>query len=310
MIRFEDIRDSLPQTALREAGTLPYPHLGSGKVREIHDLGDSLLIIASDRLSAFDVILPDGIPGKGILLTQLSRWWFERMNDLGPHHLIDDQDTAIRSRLPDNPELWLRSMVVRKLKPLAVEAVVRATLAGSGWKEYRQTGGLWGQPLPAGLGESERLPTPLFTPTTKAHGGHDEPLTPDACRQLLGDTLFAAVSSRALGIFDRAAKIAADAGLILADTKFEFGLDEDGTLYLIDEILTPDSSRYWPADTYQPGGPQTAFDKQFVRDYLETLDWDKTAPGPSLPAEIIRRTQQRYLEALQRLMGDPVSQAG
>ncbi len=303
MIRFEEIRSSLPETALREVGTLPYPHLGSGKVREIYDLGDSLLIIATDRLSAFDVILPDGIPGKGILLTQLSRWWFERMGDLGPHHLIEDQDAAIRSRLPDNPELWLRSMIVRKLKPLAVEAVVRAALAGSGWKEYRQTGGLWGQPLPAGLVESERLPTPLFTPTTKAHAGHDEPLTPDACRQLLGDALFTAVSNRALDIFKRASTIAAAAGLILADTKFEFGLDDDGTLYLIDEILTPDSSRYWPAAAYQPGGPQTAFDKQFVRDYLETLDWDKTAPGPTLPAEIIGRTQDRYLEALQRLMG-------
>lgn len=303
MNRVEDIRSSLPTTALRQIDGLPYPHLGSGKVREMYDLGDSLLIVATDRLSAFDVILPDGIPGKGILLTQLSRWWFDRMGDLGPHHLLDNQDQTIRSRLPDNPDLWHRSMIVRKLKPLAVEAVIRGALAGSGWKEYRQTGSLWGHPLPAGLVESSMLPAPLFTPTTKAAAGHDEPLTTESCRNLLGTDLHQAVLSRSLAIFERATAIAKQAGLILADTKFEFGLDDSGTLFLIDEILTPDSSRYWPDDDYQPGRPQTAFDKQFVRDYLETLDWDKTPPGPSLPAEIIQRTQQRYLEALQRLMG-------
>lgn len=302
MKSFDEIRSSLPATALCRIDNLPYPHVGSGKVREIFDLGDSLLIIATDRLSAFDVILPDGIPGKGILLSQLSNWWFGRMGDLGPHHLIDNQDEAIRSHLSDRPELWLRSMIVRKLKPLPVEAVVRGALAGSGWKEYRKTGALWGHSLPAGLVESSLLATPLFTPTTKAAAGHDMPLTCDECRKLLGSDLYDAVSSRAIAIFRRASEVAKNAGIILADTKFEFGLDTDGTLYLIDEILTPDSSRYWPADEYQPGRPQTAFDKQFVRDYLETLDWDKTPPGPSLPASIVERTQLRYLEALQRLM--------
>jgi phosphoribosylaminoimidazole-succinocarboxamide synthase len=297
------IKAALPAEALTRIDGLPFPKIGSGKVRELFDAGDALLIVATDRLSAFDVILPDGIPGKGVLLTQLSLWWFQRLAALTPNHLFPDHDAEIARRLRDWPHLQARSMIVRKLKPLPVEAVVRGYLAGSGWKDYRQNGRVIDQVLPPGLRESERLPQPLFTPTSKAQAGHDEPLTAAQTTATLGARRYVEVRDLSLRLYELGAREAARAGLVLADTKFEFGVDETGKLFLIDEVLTPDSSRYWPAADYAPGRPQHAFDKQYVRDYLETLAWPKTAPGPRLPADLIKQTQLRYLEAIERLMG-------
>ena len=293
----------LPESALRHIENLPFEKIGSGKVREIYDAGDHLLIIASDRLSAFDVVLPDGIPGKGIILTQMSLYWFEETKTLIQNHLVDNHSEELAALLKDSPELIPRSMLVKKLKPLPMEAVVRKYLAGSGWKDYLQTGSLFGIPVPPGLLESAALPAPLFTPTSKAEAGtHDIPLTHDEGAKLLGQDLFDEVRDVSLNLFSLGTRAAKDAGLILADTKFEFGTDATGSLFLIDEILTPDSSRYWPMSEYQPGKPQTAYDKQYVRDYLETLDWDKTAPGPSLPPKVIEQTRARYLEAAQKLL--------
>jgi phosphoribosylaminoimidazole-succinocarboxamide synthase len=297
------IKASLPRTALTRVEGLPWKKIGSGKVRDLYDVGDALLLIATDRLSAFDVILPDGIPGKGILLTQLSLWWFERTAKLTPNHLLPNHDAEAARRLKDFPQLQGRSMFARKLRPLPVEAVVRGYLAGSGWKTYKQTGRLFDQVIPAGLRESDQLPQPIFTPTSKANAGHDEPLTGTQCAGLLGAQRYVEVRELSLKLYELGAREAARAGLILADTKFEFGTDADGKLYLIDEVLTPDSSRYWPADAYAPGRGQMAFDKQYVRDHLETLDWNKTPPGPHLPAAIIEQTQKRYLEAIERLIG-------
>ena len=294
---------ALPREALREIDGLPYPKVASGKVREIFDTGEALLLVASDRLSAFDVILPDGIPGKGIILTQMSLHWFEETRQLIRNHLVEDHAAALAEALKGREELIPRSMLVRKLKPLPIEAVVRQYLAGSGWKDYLQTGSLFGLPVPAGLRESEALPTPLFTPTTKAAAGnHDLPISHEEGERLLGVERFEEVRDVSIQLFSLGTAYARKAGLILADTKFEFGSDADDSLFLIDEVLTPDSSRYWPADAHEPGHPQTAFDKQYVRDYLETLDWNKTAPGPSLPAEVIRQTQARYLEAARKLL--------
>lgn len=300
-MEMESLLASLKAPALTRIEDLPYPIIASGKVREIFDLGDQLLIVASDRLSAFDVILPDGIPGKGILLTQTSLAWFGRVAGLIDNHLAPNHTEALAEALRGYEALIPRSMLVRKRTPLTVEAVVRGYLAGSGWKTYCETGQLWGHTLPAGLQESSQLPEPLFTPTTKASEGHDMPLTPSECRELLGEARFNEVEQTTLELYRQGSAIAAKAGLILADTKFEFGTDAAGKLYLIDEILTPDSSRYWPAADYQPGRAQHAFDKQYVRDYLETLDWDKTPPGPKLPEAVIQQTQQRYLEAYQTL---------
>lgn len=294
---------SLPERALRQIDNLPFKKIGSGKVREIYDVGEHLLIVASDRLSAFDVVLPDGIPGKGIILTQMSLHWFEETKDLIQNHLVANHSQALAALLKDFPELVSRSMLVRKLKPLPVEAVVRKYLAGSGWKDYLQTGTLFGIPVPPGLRDSSALPTPLFTPTTKAAAGtHDLPLSHEEGARLIGEALFNEVRDVSLSLFALGSQAAREAGLILADTKFEFGTDATGSLFLIDEILTPDSSRYWPAAEYQPGKPQTAYDKQYVRDYLETLDWDKTAPGPALPQKVIDQTRARYLEAAQKLL--------
>ncbi len=298
-----EIRGALPTEALLKVEGLPYPKLGSGKVREIFDLGDRLLIVATDRLSAFDVVMPDGVPGKGVLLTQISLWWFERTRDVIENHLVPDHDAVVARLTVGRPELRARSMVVKKLTPLPIEAVVRAYLAGSGWKEYKRTGKLFEHALPAGMRESQALPQPLFTPTTKAKAGHDEPITGAEGSKILGAPLFNKVRDTSLAVFQRGAEKAREAGLLLADTKFEFGLDEGGKLFLIDEVLTPDSSRFWPAADYEPGRAQHAFDKQYVRDYLETLSWNKTPPGPRLPADVIAATQQRYLEALEKLMG-------
>jgi phosphoribosylaminoimidazole-succinocarboxamide synthase len=289
------------QEALLTVTGLPFKKVASGKVREIFDVGEALLMITSDRISAFDVVLPDGIPSKGVVLTQISRFWFEKSAALIQNHLVDNHDERLAILLKDRPELIGRSMLVKKLKPLAVEAIVRGYLSGSGWADYKKTGSLFGQALPAGLVESQILPTPLFTPTTKANEGHDEPITLQQCEDILGSDIYQKVLDASLRLFAMGQKEAFKAGILLADTKFEFGLDEQGELYLIDEVLTPDSSRFWPADQYVVGKGQPSFDKQFVRDYLNTLDWAKTYPGPSLPSNVIEGTASRYWEALEKI---------
>jgi phosphoribosylaminoimidazole-succinocarboxamide synthase len=263
-----------------------------------------MLIVTTDRLSAFDVVLPQPIPGKGEVLNRVARFWFKRTESLLPNHTADlplesvITDPSIRRQLGD------RAMVVKKLKPLPVEAIVRGYLIGSGWKDYQETGAICGIPLPAGLRMADRLPQPIFTPSTKAAvGEHDQNIDFAATCELLGEELATRVRDTSLRIYTDAAAYALQRGIIIADTKFEFGVDENGVLHLIDEVLTPDSSRFWPADRYRPGVSPPSFDKQFVRDYLETLDWDKTAPGPELPEEIIRKTAEKYREAERRLTG-------
>ena len=270
------------------------PKLKSGKVREVFDLGDALLFVATDRLSAFDVILPDPIPEKGRVLTACSEFWFGKTKHLVDNHFISSDSPRIPAAARG------RSMLVRKCKPLAIECVVRGYLAGSGWKEYRESQTVCGIKLPAGLKESSELPEPIFTPATKAESGHDINIDFAKAAEITGPTIAAQARDYALAIYKFAREYARQRGIIIADTKFEFGTI-DGKLILIDEALTPDSSRFWPADQYKPGGPQPSFDKQFVRDYLETLTWDKKPPGPKLPAEVIRKTSEKYLEALARL---------
>jgi len=284
---------------------LPLPLLHKGKVRDIYDIDDRhMLIVTSDRLSAFDVVLPQPIPGKGEVLNRVARFWFRRTESLLPNHLADlpletlITDPGTRARLGD------RTMVVKKLKPLPIEAIVRGYIIGSGWKDYQRTGAICGISLPAGMQLADRLPEPIFTPSTKAAvGEHDENIDFSSTVELLGKDLANQVRDMSLRIYTEAAEYALQRGIIIADTKFEFGVDKAGTLHLIDEVLTPDSSRFWPADQYHPGISPPSFDKQFVRDYLETLDWDKTPPGPELPQEIIRKTAEKYREAEQRLTG-------
>lgn len=295
---------NLPTEALMSVDNLPYPMVSKGKVRENFDLGDELLIIATDRISAFDVIMPNGVPGKGVLLTQISLWWFEQASKIMPTHLVDNHAERVREVLKDFPHLIDRSMIVKKLKPMPIEAIARGYLAGSGWKEYKQTGKLFDFELPEGMQESQQLPTPLFTPTTKAAEGHDMPITNAECEELLGSELFKTIKNASLDLYNMGAKKASECGIILADTKFEFGTDENGKVYLIDEVLTPDSSRYWPADDYQIGRSQSSYDKQYVRDWLETLDWDKQPPAPELPPEVIANTIKCYSTALSKLMGE------
>ncbi|HTT02541.1 MAG TPA: phosphoribosylaminoimidazolesuccinocarboxamide synthase [Steroidobacteraceae bacterium] len=282
-------------------GTLRKVH--EGKVRDIYAVDDaSLLMVATDRLSAFDVILPDPIPHKGRVLNEISNFWFERTRHIVPNHLTGRPLDAV---LHDADELAMldgRAVIVRRLSALPVEAVVRGYLIGSGWKDYQRTGALCGIALPAGLELAQRLPEPLFTPATKAPAGtHDENVSFAHLQQLIGAALAAQVRSTALALYAFAAAHAAARGIIIADTKFEFGVDEAGRLTLIDEVLTPDSSRFWPAATYRTGTSPPSFDKQFVRDYLETLEWDKRAPGPHLPPDVIAKTSEKYLEALTRL---------
>ncbi len=283
----------------------PLELLHQGKVRDIYAVDDErLLIIASDRLSAFDVILPDPIPGKGEILTRISRFWFDQFADRVPNHLLEGRLSELLGDAALAEALEPRSMLVRRLQPLPIEAIVRGYLAGSGWKDYQATGAISGVTLPTGLEQAGALPEPIFTPSTKAAAGaHDENIDFEAMRELLGAELAIRVRDASLAIYRRAAAYARDRGIIIADTKFEFGTDSDGRLYLIDEVLTPDSSRFWPVDQWQLGISPPSFDKQFVRDYLETLDWNKTAPGPALPAEIIEQTRTRYLEAAERLLG-------
>ncbi len=299
----ENFKSALPNEAIVEVESLPWPKSGSGKVREIYDLDDRLLIIATDRISAFDVILPEGIPAKGIILTQLSLYWFAISQDIIANHLVPNHEASLRDLLSDYQHLISRSMLVKKLKPLPVEAVVRGYLSGSGWKSYKENGNLFGEALPDGILESDPLPHPYFTPTTKATSGHDEPMTYNQCKAMLGEAIINTVKDTSMDLYELGVKRARKSGIILADTKFEFGMDENGKLYLIDEILTPDSSRYWPQSEYSSGRSQPSFDKQYVRDYLETLDWDKKPPAPHLPANVVEGTQKRYLGALERLIG-------
>ncbi len=302
-IHLQELSATLASPAIVRIADLSYPRLGSGKVREIFDAGDALLIVATDRISAFDVILQPGIPGKGAILTQISLHWFRETRELIPNHMLPDQEQRLLEIFPDNPELRLRSMVVRKLRPLTVECVVRGYLAGSGWESYRETGTICGHTPPDDLREADRLPSPIFTPTTKAKEGHDLPITEEECAQELGRERFDEVRTASLRLYARGHERAEKAGLILADTKFEFGTDEAGKLYLIDEVLTPDSSRYWPADRYEPGRPQPSFDKQYVRDFLNQTGWNKQPPAPALPDEVVRGTQERYMEAARNLLG-------
>jgi phosphoribosylaminoimidazole-succinocarboxamide synthase len=276
--------------------------LRQGKVRDIYDLGDALLLVATDRLSAFDVVMPTPIPGKGRILTQMSKFWFDMMESLISNHLI----TADVEQYPEACDPYIdtmrdRSMLVRKADPLAVECIVRGYLSGSGWKSYTESGKICGISLPEGLQESGRLPEPVFTPSTKADlGAHDQNISYEEVEHTLGKDLAARVRDVSLAIYKRAVAFAEPRGIIIADTKFEFGLI-DGELTLIDEVLTPDSSRFWPEDTYRPGGPQQSFDKQYVRDYLLSLDWDRKPPAPELPPEVVKNTCRKYEEALRRL---------
>ena len=277
--------------------------LRSGKVRDIFDLGDRLLLVASDRISAFDVIMPNGIPRKGEVLTQISFFWFSRFASLVPNHLLSGANDPLPKELqPFAGQLARRCMIVKKAKPLAIECIVRGYLSGSGWKEYKQSQTVCGIQLPPGLTESAELPEPIFTPSTKAEAGHDENISPEQAARIVGADLAAQASDLSLKIYQAGRDYARQRGIIIADTKFEFGVS-DGKLILIDEVLTPDSSRFWPADQYVPGKGQPSFDKQFVRDYLETLDWNKTPPGPVLPPEVVAKTSAKYLEAYERLTG-------
>jgi phosphoribosylaminoimidazole-succinocarboxamide synthase len=294
-------------TALFDSTITSLPLLGRGKVRDIYAVndndGDKMLIVTTDRLSAFDVILPDPIPGKGAVLTAVADFWFKKLAHIIPNQLTGiDPETVVAANERD--QVRDRAIVVKRLKPLPIEAVVRGYLIGSGWKDYQATGKVCGIGLPAGLQMAQQLPEPLFTPSTKAElGTHDENIDYATVEKTVGPVLAAQVRAAALRLYTEAAAYARTRGIIIADTKFEFGLDAAGTLYLIDEVLTPDSSRFWPADTYQVGSSPASFDKQFVRDYLETLDWNKQAPGPKLPAEILAKTTAKYREALDRLAG-------
>ncbi len=275
--------------------------LKSGKVREVFDLGDSLLFVATDRISAFDCVMPNGIPRKGEVLTQISHFWFDQTERIVPNHRL----TRTRDALPvglQSSQMARRSMVVKKATPLTIECVVRGYLAGSGWKEYQRSQTVCGIKLPAGLVECSELPAPIFTPATKAETGHDENISFETAAKLVGTDIAERVRELSLRIYQLARDYARQRGIIIADTKFEFGLF-NGELLLIDEVLTPDSSRFWPAAEYAAGRSQPSFDKQFVRDYLETLVWDKTPPAPALPPEIVSRTQAKYLEAYERLTG-------
>jgi phosphoribosylaminoimidazole-succinocarboxamide synthase len=275
------------------------PLLHKGKVRDIYDIdSDHMLIITTDRISAFDVIMPTPIPGKGRILNDVTRFWLNKLEHLIPNHL---SDLPLEKVLPDAAEreqVADHAMVVKKLKPLPIEAIVRGYLIGSGWKDYQATGAVCGIPLPAGLKQADRLPEPIFTPSTKAAlGAHDENIDYTKTEALLGKDMAAQVRDVSLALYKEAAEYALERGIIIADTKFEFGLDENGRLTLIDEVLTPDSSRFWPVDQYQPGTSPVSFDKQFVRDYLESLDWNKTAPGPELPDSIVTKTAEKYQQA-------------
>ncbi|MDL1969832.1 MAG: phosphoribosylaminoimidazolesuccinocarboxamide synthase [Candidatus Desulfofervidaceae bacterium] len=285
-----------------------FSNLGSkrqGKVRDIYDLGKHLIIVATDRISAFDVILPNPIPDKGYVLTQISLYWFKKKEDIVPNHIL----TAEVDEFPSVCQKYAsilegRSMLVKKTRPLPVECIVRGYLVGSAWRDYQKTGQICGLKLPSGMQEADKLSEPIFTPSTKAQEGHDINITFEEMVAILKDRKLAEqIKEISLAIYKQAAEIALDKGIIIADTKLEFGLDENDRLILIDELLTPDSSRFWPLDQYQPGRSQISFDKQYLRDYLESIGWDKTPPAPALPQEVINKTREKYFEALHRLLG-------
>jgi len=289
--------------ALFESSLKSLKKIGKGKVRDIYAVGeDKMLIVASDRLSAFDVVLPDPIPDKGKVLNQMANFWFERLGHIVPNQLTGiDPESVVTSE--EKPQVKGRSVVVKKLKPLPIEAVVRGYLIGSGWKDYQKTGAVCGIELPRGLQQAQQLPQPIFTPATKAESGHDENISFEEVVKLIGKPLAEKVRDVSIRLYKEASEYAATKGIIIADTKFEFGLDEKNNLVLIDEVLTADSSRFWPADSYKVGISPPSYDKQYVRDYLETLTWDKTPPAPKLPPDVISRTAQKYREALERLTG-------
>ena len=287
---------------LFESNIKSLPRIGKGKVRDIYAVGDDkMLIVASDRLSAFDVVLPDPIPDKGRVLNEMANFWFERLGHVVPNQLTGiDPESVVQKNEQD--QVRGRSVVVKKLKPLPIEAVVRGYIIGSGWKDYRKTGKICGIELPRGLRQAEKLPEPIFTPATKAAEGHDENISFERMAGIIGDERAKAVRDTAIRLYEAAAAYALERGIIIADTKFEFGL-RDGNIVWIDEALTPDSSRFWPRDSYRPGGPQPSFDKQFVRDYLDQIGWNRQPPAPQLPDEVIDKTRERYVEAYRRLTG-------
>ena len=288
---------------LFESNIKSLPRLGRGKVRDIYAVGDDkMLIVASDRLSAFDVVLPDPIPDKGRVLNEMANFWFARLGHVVPNQLTGIDPESVVSE-EEKPQVRGRSVVVKKLKPLPIEAVVRGYIIGSGWKDYQKTGKICGIELPKGLRQAEKLPQPIFTPATKAAEGHDENIMFSQVETLIGPELAAKVRDVSIRLYQEAADYAATKGIIIADTKFEFGLDDNNNLVLIDEVLTADSSRFWPADSYRVGISPPSFDKQYVRDYLESLTWDKTPPAPKLPEDVIARTSQKYRDALERLTG-------
>ena len=308
----------MPSTVVLETDFPDLRLAHRGKVRDVYDLGEHLLIVATDRISAFDYVLGSGIPDKGKVLTQLSAFWFERMTDLVPHHLISiDVADFPAVTTPHHDVLRGRTMLVRKTEPLPVECVARGYLSGSGWKDYQKTGAVCGVSLPAGLRESDRLPATIFTPATKATSGHDENISEAQAGEIVGRDVIARLRDLTIAIFERGVEHAATCGIIIADTKFEFGLAtppasrlspegaraEEAELILIDEVLTPDSSRFWPMTEYEPGRSQPSFDKQFVRDYLESIDWNKQPPVPSLPDDVVAKSRDKYLEAFRRLTG-------
>src|SRR3954471_19803118 len=289
--------------ALYESTIKSLPRLGKGKVRDIYAVGaDKMLIVTSDRLSAFDVVLPDPIPDKGRVLNEMANFWFARLGHIVPNQLTGIDPESVVSE-NERADVKGRSVVVKKLKPLPIEAVVRGYIIGSGWKDYQKTGKVCGIELPKGLQQAQKLPEPIFTPATKAETGHDENISFDEVVKLIGGPMAEKVREVSVRLYKEASDYAAKKGIIIADTKFEFGLDGKNQLILIDEVLTADSSRFWPADAYRVGISPPSYDKQYVRDYLETLDWDKTPPAPKLPAEVISKTAHKYREALERLTG-------
>jgi len=285
--------------------TLSQLHEASGKVRELYGFGDRLLLVASDRISAFDVVLPTAIPDKGRVLTGLSRFWFERTRGLVRNHMLSVNVADFPEEAQGAPDLAGRTMLAKRLQMLPIECVVRGYLVGSGWKDYRATGSVCGHALPTGLREADKLPEPLFTPSTKATEGHDANIDRAGGIALVGEERFDEIERISIELYRTAADYALERGIIIADTKFEFGVDEQDRIVIGDEVLTPDSSRFWPVDEYAPGGSPPSYDKQYVRDWLETLDWDKTPPGPEIPAKVVEGTRARYVEAYERLTGEP-----
>ncbi|MDP1766855.1 MAG: phosphoribosylaminoimidazolesuccinocarboxamide synthase [Methylotenera sp.] len=293
---------------LLETSIQSLKRIHQGKVRDIYDIdADTMLLVSTDRLSAFDVILPTGIANKGAMLTQMANFWFEKLKDVVPNHLTGIDPNSVVTKPAEQAQLGSRAVVVKKLKALPIEAIVRGYLVGSGWKEYKAKGTVCGIQLPAGLQEASKLPNPIFTPSSKAAvGEHDENISLQQCAELIGKEMAEKVASVAIALYKQAAEYALTRGIIIADTKFEFGLDAHGVLHVMDEVLTPDSSRFWPADSYAVGSNPPSYDKQFVRDWLESLGWNKTPPAPALPEEVAQKTSEKYMEAFERLTGHPL----